>query len=73
LEYPHPNKLLYFSDLNLDERKYKKTDTAGHGPLYFYYTNDEEGLQYEVTQGLVMTVLYFSTPKYNYLRCSKAP
>jgi len=61
---------LRLSDLHLDETRYKKTDNEGHGPPYFYYTNEQEGLQYEVTQGRVMTITYFATQKdSNELRC----
>lgn len=54
----HPKKELLFADLHLDERKYKKTDNEGHGPPYYYYTNEEHGIQYEVTQGRVMSIVY---------------
>jgi hypothetical protein len=65
-----PKNALQFSDLHLDERRFKRTDTAGHGPLYFYYTDEEEGLQYEVTQGLVMMILYSPAAKDKSLHCS---
>jgi len=65
----HPKKELRFADLHLDERQYKKTDNEGHGPPYFYYTDEKEGIQYEVIQGLVMTTTYFHAAKDNNLRC----
>lgn len=59
---------LLFSDLHLDESKYKVTD-GGHVPGYSYYTNEIEGIQYEVTQGLVMSTTYFPAAKDSHLRC----
>jgi hypothetical protein len=66
----NPKNAIQLSDLHLDERRFKRTDTAGHGPLYFYYTDEEEGLQYEVTQGLVMAILYSPAAKDKALHCS---
>lgn len=65
-----PNTEVRFSDLKLDVGKYKKTDNEGHGPSYFYYTNEKEGIQYEVTQDRVMAITYSSGAKHNDLRCS---
>ena len=67
----HPKKELLLANLNLDDRQYKKTDSQGHGPPYFYYTNEQEGHQYEVTQGRIMSIVYTGTAKdKNDLRCT---
>ncbi len=58
-----------FSDLHIDESKYKVTD-GGHVPNYTYYTNDQEGVQVEVTQGLVMSISYYPSSKDDDLRCA---
>ena len=69
----YPKKEVRFADLHLNERDYKKTDNQGHGPLYFYYTNEEDGIQYEITQGRVMSITYFAAAKDKRdLRCSTA-
>ncbi|HEX5704619.1 MAG TPA: hypothetical protein VFX97_15565 [Pyrinomonadaceae bacterium] len=65
-----PKRELRFVDLKLDEAKYKKTDNEGHGPPYFYYTDEKAGLQYEVIQGRVMSISYFPAAKDDHLRCS---
>ncbi len=63
-----PRKELRFSDLHIDESKYKVT-AGGHVPNYTYYTNDKEGVQVEVTQGLVMSISYYPGAKDDDLRC----
>jgi hypothetical protein len=63
-----PKQQLRFTDLHIDVSKYKITD-GGHVPNYTYYTDDEEGVQFEVTQGLVMSTTYFPLAKDAYLRC----
>jgi hypothetical protein len=50
-----PKKELPFSDLDLDKSNYKVTD-GGHVPGYTYYTDEREGVQIEVTRGLVMRI-----------------
>lgn len=65
----HPKRDLWSADLHLDERNFKKTDNQGHGPPYFYYTNEKDGVQYEVTQGRVMTITYFHAAEDEHLRC----
>lgn len=57
-----PKADLLFSDLHLDKSKYKITD-GGHVPGYSYYTDETEGIQYEVTKGLVMSTTYLPTTK----------
>ena len=64
-----PKAQLLFPDLHLDVSKYKVTD-GGHVPGYSYYTDETEGIQYEVTQGLVMNITYFPAAKDNHLRCA---
>jgi hypothetical protein len=64
-----PKSQLLFSDLHLDQSKYKITD-GGHVPGYSYYTDETEGIQYEVTQGLVMSTTYFAAAKDSHLRCA---
>lgn len=64
-----PKAQLLFSDLHLDISKYKVTD-GGHVPGYSYYTDETEGIQYEVTQGLVMSTTYFPAAKDSHLRCA---
>ena len=64
----HPKTELYFSDLHIDVSRYKITD-GGDVPNYVYYTDEREGNQYEVTQGLVMSITYFHTAKDGDLRC----
>ena len=66
-----PKAELRFNDLHLDETKYEKTD-GGHVPNYIYYTDRKEGVNYEVTHGLVLTVSYFPAAKDNYLMCPAA-
>jgi hypothetical protein len=63
-----PRTQLRFADLQLDVSKYKVTD-GGHVPGYSYYTDETEGIQYEVTQGLVMSTTYFPAAKDSHLRC----
>lgn len=65
----YPKEEVRFTELLLDESRYKKTDNEGHGPPYVYYTNEEEGIQYEVTQGLVMAIRYLPASRDNHLRC----
>jgi len=67
----YPKKEVRFSELRLDESQYRKTDNEGHGPPYFYYTNEEEGIQYEVTQGLVIAIIYLPASRDDNLRCPK--
>lgn len=68
----HPKREVRFADLHLDEGQYKETDNEGHGPPYFYYTNKPDGIQYEVTQGRVMSITYFANQKDSTdLRCSE--
>ena len=63
-----PRSQLRFADLKLDTSKYKVTD-GGHVPNYAYYTSDTEGIKVEVTQGLVMSILYFPGAESDGLRC----
>lgn len=63
-----PKRELPFSDLHLDKSNYKVTD-GGHVPGYTYYTDEREGVQIEVTRGLVMSTTYFPRAKDGYLRC----
>ena len=67
------NTELRLTDLHLDESKYKRTDNEGLGPPYYYYTDDTEGVQIEVTQGRVMGITYFPSAKDNHLRCLLTP
>jgi hypothetical protein len=64
----HPKIELRFSELHIDVSKYKITD-GGHVPGYAYYTDEKEGLKFEVTQNLVMSTTYFASAKDEYLRC----
>lgn len=65
-----PKRVLDFANLHLDESKYKIT-AGGHVPGYTYYTDSKEGVQFEVTQGRVMSITYLPTAKdHNRLRCS---
>ncbi len=64
-----PKRELRFSELHLDESKYKITD-GGHVPGYTYYTDEEQGIKFEVTQGLVMSTTYFPAAKDSHLRCA---
>jgi hypothetical protein len=63
-----PRAQIRFSELHIDESQYKETD-GGHVPNYAYYTNDKEGVQVEVKQGLVMSISYFPGAKDEELRC----
>ncbi len=63
-----PKQQLRFADLHIDVSKYKITD-GGHVPGYTYYTDKKEGIQFEVTQGLVMSTTFFPAAKENHLRC----
>jgi hypothetical protein len=65
-----PKAQLLFAHLCLDESKYKVTD-GGHAPNYSYYTDDREGVQIEVTHGLVMSISYFPAEKDKELRCPR--
>lgn len=58
-----------FSDLQLDTTKFKKTeDPELRG--YVTYTNQEEGVTYEVSdKGIVQGVHYFPAAKDKHLRC----
>lgn len=63
-----PKTDIQFSDLQLDESKYKKTN-GGHLPYVFYYTNDEGGVQVEVIKGAVASITYFPSAENKHLRC----
>ena len=63
-----PRAKVRFSELHLDESQYRVTD-GGHVPNYTYYTNEKEGVQVEVTQGLVMSISYYPGEKDDDLRC----
>lgn len=65
----HPKRELRFAHLKINESQFTKTDNQGHGPSYFYYTDEKEGIQYEVTQGLVMAIRYLPASSDNHLRC----
>ena len=64
-----PKKELLFSDLRLDVSKYRITD-GGHVPGYTYYTDEQEGVQFEVIKGQVTTISYFPQSKDDRLRCT---
>jgi hypothetical protein len=63
-----PKAELRFSDLHIEESNYKITD-GGHVPGYTYYTDEKEGVKFEVTRGKVMSITYFHSAKDNHLRC----
>lgn len=67
-----PNQDLKFSDLHIDERKYKKSKD-GELPDIFYYTNDAEGITIEVSEGEVRSIYYNPTSKDDHLRCPCPP
>jgi hypothetical protein len=64
-----PKAELRFSDLHIDESKYKITDGNGHVPGIRYYTDETEGLQFVVTRGNIVDITYFHSAKDNHLRC----
>lgn len=66
-----PKKEVRFSDLQLDVSKYKISD-GGHVPGYTYYTNEEEGIRFEVVKGEITSISYFPSAKDNHLRCPEA-
>lgn len=63
-----PNEDLKFSDLQIDEKKYKKAKD-GELPDIFYYTNDQEGITISVSEGEVRNIYYDPTSKDDHLRC----
>jgi hypothetical protein len=67
-----PKTAWHFADLNLDESKYKITD-GGHVPGFAYYTDEKEGVQFEVTRGIVAGITYFPSAEDNHLRCLDPP
>lgn len=63
-----PNQDLKFSDLHIDEKKYKKSKD-GELPDILYYTNDAEGITISVSEGEVRNIYYNPTSKDDHLRC----
>lgn len=63
-----PKTKIRFSDLKIDESKYKKTD-GGHVPGYVYYTSEEEGVTIEVAKDEVAGIIYAPSEKDEHLRC----
>lgn len=63
-----PKTKIRFSELQIDENKYRKTD-GGHVPGYTYYINEEDGLKFEVIKDEVASITYFPSAKDNSLRC----
>jgi hypothetical protein len=66
-----PTTTLRFSDLYVDESRYKKTNGA-HRPEDVIYTDDERGESITVYQGDVTGINYFPTTGDNHLRCPDA-
>jgi hypothetical protein len=64
-----PKRESLFSDLHLDKSNYKVTD-GGPVPGYTYYTDEKEGVQFEVTRGLVMSTSYYPRAIDGYRRCA---
>ena len=63
-----PNQDLMFSDLHIDQKKYKKSEDGELAGI-FYYTNDAEGITISVSQGEVRNIYYNPTSRDDRLRC----
>lgn len=59
---------LRFSDLRVDESRYKKS-SGGHRPEDIVYTDDERGESITVYRGEVTCIKYFPAAGDNHLRC----
>lgn len=66
-----PKTKLRFSDLQVDEKRYKKT-SGGHRPEDIIYTDSEAGESITVYQGEVISINYFPAASNNHLRCPEA-
>ena len=68
-----PKRKTPLSDFHIDVSNYKVTD-GGHVPDYTYYTDACEGVKFEVSSGLVVSITYFpSAEEDGRLRCRRRP
>ena len=56
------------TDLKLDPKKFRRT-VDSHTGRHIYYINDEDGIMYQIQQGLVDNIEYFPPKRYAYLYC----
>lgn len=61
----YPAKKKSFSALGIDKKKLKKV----YDESYQIYSNEDEGVTYEVQSGKVKSIEYNPTSKYDYLKC----
>jgi hypothetical protein len=63
-----PNKDLKFSELHIDEKRFKKSND-GELSTISYYTDETAGVTISVSDGEVRNIFYNPTSKDNSLRC----
>lgn len=56
-------------DLKVEQRRFKKVKD-GHIDWGYYLVNENDGIMYDVQDGMVENVEYYPPPKYNNLRCT---
>lgn len=67
-----PKREQRFSNLNIDETKFKKEQDPHMPAGYFHYTNYEDGMTVTVSEGIVKKVTYWPSSKFQHLRCQKS-
>lgn len=64
-----PKSTLMLSELNIDERDYKRTDNPNR-PATATYVNEQKGQRIDVFDSQVTSIRYFPAAKDTHLRCS---